>query len=111
MAPDRMAAARAAALFVSDLSSYCRPSETDVAAAIRKTIAAYGGVLGCLGEVAAAYGEHPETAVPRMRWARQTIDAVYSPTALSRWQPCAAPEPMPGFDEAKGTRHVVSSIA
>jgi hypothetical protein len=29
---------------------------------------------GCAGRVAQAYGEHPETAVVRMRWARAVID-------------------------------------
>ena len=84
MPPDDVAAARAAALFTSDLSSHCRPSEAAVAAAIRKANAVYGGSRGCLGEVAAAYGERPETAAPRMRWARQTIDAIYSPAAARR---------------------------
>ena len=81
MAPDRMVAARAAALFASDLSSRCHPSRAAVAAAIRTAIATHGGVRGCFGEVAAAYGERPETAVPRMRWARQTIEATYAPAA------------------------------
>ena len=44
-------------------------------------IAAHGGVRGCVGEVAAAYGEYPETAVPRMQWARQTIQSTYSQAA------------------------------
>lgn len=83
MAPDRMIAARAAALFASDLSSQCRPSQAAVAAAIGRAIAAFGGVSGCVGQVAAAYGDRPETAVPRMRWARQTIDAIYPPAAAS----------------------------
>jgi hypothetical protein len=75
MALHHTAENRAAALFASDLSRYCRPSRADVAAAIGTAMAAQGGVRGCLGEVAAAYGEHPETAVLRMRWARQTIEA------------------------------------
>jgi hypothetical protein len=83
MAPDHIAAARAAALFASDLSSRCRPRQVDVAAAIKTAIAAHSGVRGCVGEVAAAYGEHPETAAPRMRWARQTIRSAYSPAALA----------------------------
>lgn len=138
MAPDRMIAARAAALFASDLSSQGRPSQAAVAAAIRRAIAACGGVRGCLGEVAAAYGERPETAVPRMRWARQTIDAIYSPAAASAMATVLSPDPASlvrgpgrigrletgrghhavaasgsvlGIDELEGTSSVVSSIA
>ncbi len=111
MASDRMIAARAAALFASDLSSRCEPSQAAVAAAIRTAIADCGGVLGCLGKVAAAYGEHPETAVPRMRWARQTIDAIYSPTTTSATATMAAPGSVLGIDEVEGVRSVVSAVA
>ena len=34
--------------------------------------AAYGGP-GCAARVAQAFGEHPETAVTRMRWARTMV--------------------------------------
>lgn len=111
MAPDRMVAARAAALFASDLSSHCRPSQANVTAAIRTAIATYGGILGCFGEVAAAFGERPETAVPRMRWARQTIHATYSPAAEPAMATAAASGPVPDRDDLEGTRRIVSSIA
>jgi hypothetical protein len=80
MAPDHLIAARAEALFVSDLSVHCHLSEAVVAAAIRHAVRAHG-VRGCAGEVGAAYGDHPETAAARMRWARQVIEAIYSPAA------------------------------
>ncbi len=83
MAPDHLIAARAEALFASDLSAHCHLSEAVVAAAIRHAVRAHGGVRGCAGEVGAAYGDHPETAAARMRWARQVIEAIYSPTATS----------------------------
>lgn len=79
MALDRLIAARAAALFVSDLSIHCHPSEAEVAAAIKHAVRAHGGVRGCAGEVGAAYGDYPETAGERMRWARQVIEATFSP--------------------------------
>jgi DNA-binding CsgD family transcriptional regulator len=41
-------------------------------------IAAHHGIDGYVGEVPTAYREHPETTAPRMRWARQTIEATYS---------------------------------
>lgn len=73
MAPDRLITARATALFASDLSIKSIPNGAVVAAAIRRAVRAYGGVLGCAGEVGAAYGDYPETAAVRMRWARQVI--------------------------------------
>jgi hypothetical protein len=81
MAFDRLIAARAEALFASDLSARCHPSEAAVAAAIRNAIRAHGGIRGCAGMVAAAYGEYPELAAARMRWARQLIEVIYSPAA------------------------------
>lgn len=74
-------AARASALFVSDLSARCDHSRAEIATAITRGIRSHGGVRGCVGEVAAAYGEHPETAVPRMRWARSAIEHTYSSAA------------------------------
>jgi hypothetical protein len=70
---DQLMAARAEALFTSDLSARRDHTYTDVAAAIRHAIRTHGGIRGCAGEVAAAYGEHPETAALRMRWARAVI--------------------------------------
>jgi SRSO17 transposase len=79
MAADQLIAARAEALFVSDLSMHCHLSRTEVAAAIKDAVRAYGGTRGCAGEVGAAYGDYPETAVERMRWALQVIEATFSP--------------------------------
>jgi hypothetical protein len=45
----------------------------EVAAAIEHAIGACHGIGGCVAEMAAAYGEHPETAARRMRWARTVI--------------------------------------
>lgn len=83
MSPDRMIVARAEALFASDLSIRCHPSEAVVAAAIRNAVGAHGGVRGCTGEVGAAYGDYPETAAARMQWARKVIEAIYSPATSS----------------------------
>ena len=76
MALDHLTTARAAALFASDLPNQCRPGKAAVEAAISGALKAWGGVDGCVSALAVAYGDHPETAVPRMRWARQTIDAM-----------------------------------
>ena len=66
-------AAWAAALFTSDLSALCEHTPIEVAAAIEQAIGAHQGIGGCVAEMAAAYGEHPETATRRMRWARTVI--------------------------------------
>jgi hypothetical protein len=73
MARERLITAWAYALFVSDLSSQCHHGESAVAAAIRSAHAAHGSFRGCAAAAAAAYGERPETAAPRMRWARLLV--------------------------------------
>ncbi len=92
MALDHLITARAAALFASDLRCQWHPGEAAVEAAISAALTACGGVDGCVSMLAAAYGDHPETAVPRMKWARQTIDAMrprIDRSALrARSQPC-----------------------
>jgi hypothetical protein len=76
----QLLAARAQALFASDLSARREYTRTEVAAAIRQAVSAHRGRGGCAGQVAAAYGEHPETAADRMRWARAVIQAMQAPT-------------------------------
>jgi hypothetical protein len=76
--PDHLNVARAEALFVSSLSAWAEPTAADVAVAIREAVRAYGGIQSCAGEVAAAYGDHPECAVSRMRWARRIVGELYS---------------------------------
>jgi hypothetical protein len=74
---DLLTAARAEALFTSDLSAHAQPSATEIAAAIRHAVRRHGGSRGCAANVAQAYGERPENAAPRMRWARQLVSAAY----------------------------------
>jgi len=64
--------ARADALFASALQRSGEPSAAEVQQAIAAALAAFG-IEGCVARVAQAYGEHPETAAPRMRWARATV--------------------------------------
>ena len=69
-------AARADALFASALQRSDRPSPGQVRQAIAAAAARYGAA-GCAARVAQAFGEHPETAVTRMRWARTTVAGVF----------------------------------
>jgi hypothetical protein len=64
--------ARADALFASPLQRSDAPSPAQVHQAIAAAVAAFG-IRGCAARVAQAYGEHPETAVLRMRWARAAV--------------------------------------
>jgi hypothetical protein len=75
----QLVSARAAALFASDLPCGSRPTPGDVAAAIAYAVRACGGTRGCVAAMAAAYGDCPETAAPRMRWARGVVLTVYGP--------------------------------
>ena len=72
----QLLAARAQALFTSDLSAHREHTQAEVTAAIKRAFRVHGGVGGCAAEVAAAYGEHPETAARRMRWARAVIQGI-----------------------------------
>ena len=65
-------AERANALFVSDLQPSQHPTPGQVAAAIEAGLRQLG-TAGCAAAAAAEYGEHPDTAPIRMRWALQAL--------------------------------------
>jgi hypothetical protein len=73
-----LTAARAAALFVSDLSATEQPTAVRVETAINHAVHAHGGTRGCAADVAAAYGDYPELAVCRMRWAISLVEELYA---------------------------------
>jgi hypothetical protein len=81
---DALTAARAEALFASDVSSASTPDRDECGAAIRAALLRHGGVRGCAAQVAAQYGDYPETAAPRMRWARQVARSVYGAASEHR---------------------------
>jgi hypothetical protein len=72
----RIDAARADALFASALQGSEEPSAVQIKQAIVATTRAFGD-LGCAARVAQEYGEHPETAIPRMRWARTAVAGAF----------------------------------
>ncbi|MGK5682992.1 hypothetical protein [Actinoplanes sp. URMC 104] len=72
-----LTAARAEALFTSGLSTGSRPTRAVVDEAIRTAVRAHSGVRGCAADVAGEYGDHPECAAPRMRWARSVVEELY----------------------------------
>jgi hypothetical protein len=71
-----ISAARADALFASALQCSDEPSPVQVRQAIAAATRAFGD-LGCAARVAQEYGEHPETAGARMRWARTAVADVF----------------------------------
>src|SRR5579859_6908533 len=78
-------ATRAAALFASTLCVADDPTDAEVTAAIEATLRSHGGGRGCVADVAEAYGDHPELAAPRMRWARRIVERLAGAA-----QPCCA---------------------
>jgi hypothetical protein len=62
----------AAALFASNLQKSDRPSAAARAAAIRRALAEFGEA-GCIARMAQEFGDHSDTAVPRMRWCRKAV--------------------------------------
>jgi hypothetical protein len=64
-----VSAARADALFVSALQRSEELSTGQVRQAVASAVRAFGS-RGCAERVAQEFGDHPDTAVARMRWAR-----------------------------------------
>jgi hypothetical protein len=80
--PGAFDAVRAEALFASTL----QPSGSSSPGQIRRAVAATMqrlGVRGCAAQVAAEFGDHPDTAVARMSWALATIRTVYPAPSMS----------------------------
>ncbi len=89
---DPRTAARAEALFVSNLSITDHSTDAEVEAAIKHSLLTHGGTRGCAADVAAYYGDYPELAAPRMRWARSVVESLYQVPAEqgSEQRPMAA---------------------
>jgi len=81
-------ALQADALFVSGLQRCDEPSVGQVRQAIADTIRVFG-YSGCAGWVAQEFGDHPETAAARMRWAHAVAGEAFAESV---------PEPGPGVD-------------
>jgi len=80
---------QAEALFVSVLQRSDRPSPGQVRKAVAAAVRAHGG-RGCLELVAQEFGDHPETAAERMRWARSVASELFT-----------QPPPGPAQDSAR----------
>jgi hypothetical protein len=69
-------AVRCEALFVSALQPSDCPSAPRVREAIRHTVKHLGS-RGCAARVAQEFGDHPEAAILRMRWAREVVELAF----------------------------------
>jgi hypothetical protein len=80
-------AIRADALFVSPLQRGDHPGAKEVRQAVAAAVETFGQ-RGCAGRVAQEFGDHPETAVVRMRWACQAAGKAFGelapPSACAR---------------------------
>jgi hypothetical protein len=77
------------ALFVSALQRYDQPSAGQVQQAVAAAMGVFGP-RGCAERVAQEFGDHPETAVTRMRWARTlAAEAIggREPDVTRSWSP------------------------
>ena len=72
----------AEALFASALQPSQSPSPSEVESAVTATLLRLGSD-GCAAAVAAEFGDHPDTAVARMSWARQLLGMGFSPAAAA----------------------------
>jgi hypothetical protein len=86
---DPVTAARAAALFVSDISAAERPARAKADLAVLRAIRAHGGSRGCIADMAAYYGDYPELAAARMVWARTVAESLRHHAVV----PIRRPEP------------------
>ena len=64
------------AVFVSALQRCEQPSADQIRKAVAAAVRTFGP-RGCAERVAQEFGDHPETAVARMRWARTRAAEVF----------------------------------
>jgi len=72
----------AEAVFASDLQPSQPVSTARAWAAVTAAVARHGA-QGCVEILAREFGERPETAAPRMRFARELADVLTAATALA----------------------------
>ncbi|MFC7528743.1 hypothetical protein [Actinoplanes sp. GCM10030250] len=68
---------RCEALFVSDLQRSHEPTPQNIRDAVHTTVNRLGEA-GCAELVAQEFGEHPDCAIGRMRWARTAIRLAFA---------------------------------
>jgi hypothetical protein len=89
MSPHSIHALHADALFASTLQCSDEVNVGLIHQAITVSLDTYG-VAGCAGRVAQEFGDHPEAAAGRMRWARATVAILGSQFVAGMRQTAAA---------------------
>ena len=74
---------RSEALFASALQPSDQPTPAQVRAAITMTVRRFG-TQGCAARMAQEFGDEPQTAVARMRWARQVVSESFAASPVRR---------------------------
>ena len=69
--------ARCEALFASGLQCSDEPTAQEVTAAISRAVRELG-TRGCAARMAQEFGDYPEAACERMRWARQVVAGLHA---------------------------------
>jgi hypothetical protein len=87
-------AVRSEALFVSSLQRSEEPGPEQVEAAVRQAVRRWGS-RGCAERVAQEFGDHPDTAVLRMRWARRMVEQAFAPSLRPAAPPHTSASPAP----------------
>jgi hypothetical protein len=82
-------AVRSEALFVSAVQRLDNPGAGQIRRAVAQAVREFGS-SGCAARVAQEFGDHPETAVARMRWARQAVAKAFGATRAGT--PAARPD-------------------
>jgi len=72
-------ASAATALFASRLQPSDQPTLAQVKTVVCDSLRSNGGVRGCAAVCATEYGDHPDTARVRMRWALALIEQIRRP--------------------------------
>jgi hypothetical protein len=93
--------ARCEALFASGLQRSDALTAASVAEAISGAVRRFG-TRGCAGRMAQEFGDHPQTAAERMRWARQLAAKT---TARPQASPGLAAQPVPDLAARDGTAY------
>ncbi|GIH97885.1 hypothetical protein ACFFMN_40345 [Planobispora siamensis] len=68
---------RAEALALAPVSATALLDRETADTAILQVIDQHGGEAGCVAAFAQEFGEHPELACERMRWASSVVDSLY----------------------------------
>ena len=88
-------AARAGALFTSVLQRSAEPTTGQVRRAVADAVHAFGS-RGCAEPVAQEFGDHPQTAAARMRWARAVTGQAFGTGVVPASTDAAATNDLPG---------------